>query len=51
MTAAGDKTGEYSVVSDARNSLFEMHALLLNYLRDIFTLSAFSASFADFFFK
>ena len=33
MTAAGDKTGEYSGVSDARNSLSAMHAPLLNYLR------------------
>lgn len=33
MTAAGDKTGEYCVASDARNSLSAMHASLLNYLR------------------
>lgn len=33
MTTAGDKTGEYCVASDARNSLSVMHAPLFNYLR------------------
>lgn len=55
MTAAGDKTGEYCVASDARNSLSAMHAPLLNYWRGSShfsePLSPFDCGFLSSFFK